>query len=76
MKPTDNLVEQVKELLSKGYFPRYEYQLSYSATFSKYVNREEYIFHKWVKSDIYYIHVNESRSCKYVCSQDIKAQIR
>ena len=41
------------ELLSKNYFPRYKYQLSYLAKFSKIVNGEE-VFKRWIKSDLIY----------------------
>ena len=52
VNPTDtqNLEHHINELLDKNYFPRYKYQLSYLAKFSKIVNGEENVFHKWVKS--------------------------
>ena len=53
---TENLEHHINELLDKNYFPRYKYQLSYLAKFSKIVNGEENVFHKWVKSDLNYNH--------------------
>ena len=41
---TASLASHIKELLSKNYFPRYKYQLSYLAKFSKIVNGEEEVF--------------------------------
>ena len=32
----------MRELLSKNYFSRYKYQLSYSAKFTKHINGEEH----------------------------------
>ena len=61
---TQNLEHHINELLDKNYFPRYKYQLSYLAKFSKIVNRqsfaEEVVFHKWVKSDFNYNHTQDS----------------
>ena len=51
--PTENLEHNINELLSKNYFPRYKYQLSYLAKFSKIVNGEE-VFKRWIKSDLLY----------------------
>ena len=34
--------------------PRYKYQLGYLATFSKFLNGGENVFHKWLKSDLNY----------------------
>ena len=55
---SQNLEHHINELLDKNYFPRYDYQLSYLAKFSKIVNgqssAEEVVFHKWVKSDFNY----------------------
>ena len=52
---TQDLEHHINELLNKNYFPRYNYQLSYLAKFSKIVNvqgfAEEVVFYKWVKSD-------------------------
>ena len=60
VNPTNHLEEQINDLLNKNYFPRYKFQLSYSAKFSKYINgqssAEEVVFHKWVKSDFNYNH--------------------
>ena len=41
VNPTENLEHRINEILSKNYFPRYKYQLSYLAKFSKIVNGEE-----------------------------------
>ena len=60
VNPTNHLEEQINDLLNKNYFPRYKFQLSYLAKFSKYINgqsfAEEAVFHKWVKSDFNYNH--------------------
>ena len=53
---TQDLEHHINELLNKNYFPRYKYQLSYLAKFSKYIIGEELVFHKWVKSDFNYNH--------------------
>ena len=54
VNPTENLEHNINELLSKNYFPRYKYQLSYLAKFSKIVNGEEEVFKRWIKSDLTY----------------------
>ena len=54
VNPTENLEHNINELLSKNYFPRYKYQLSYLAKFSKIVNGEEEVFKRWIKSDLIY----------------------
>ena len=54
VNPTENLEHNIKELLSKNCFPRYKYQLSYLAKFSKTVNGEEEVFKRWIKSDLMY----------------------
>ena len=54
INPTENLEHNINELLSKNYFPRYKYQLSYLAKFSKIVNGEEEVFKSWIKSDLLY----------------------
>ena len=56
VNPTNHLEEQINDLLNKNYFPRYKFQLSYLAKFSKYINGEEAVFHKWVESDFIYNH--------------------
>ena len=53
---TNHLEGQINDLLNKNFFPRYKFQLSYLAKFSKYINGEEAVFHKWVKSDFNYNH--------------------
>ena len=53
INPTSNFEDHINELLSKYYFPRYKYQLSYLAKFSKIVNGEE-VFKRWIKSDLTY----------------------
>ena len=59
VNPTNHLEEQINDLLNKNYFPRYMFHLRYLAKFSKYINGEEIVFHKWVKSDFNYNHTNE-----------------
>ena len=54
VNPTENLEHDINELLSKNYFPRYKYQLSYLAKFSKMVKGEEDVFKRWIKSDLLY----------------------
>ena len=58
---SQNLEHHINELINENYFPRYKYQLSYLAKFSKIVNglTEEVVFHKWVKSDFNYNHSYE-----------------
>ena len=56
VNPTNHLEEQINDLLKTSFFPRYKFQLSYLAKFSKYINGEEIVFHKWVKSDFNYNH--------------------
>ena len=51
VNPTKNLEHHINELLNENYFSRYKHQLSYLAKFSKYINGEEIVFHKWVESD-------------------------
>ena len=58
VNPTNHLEEQINDLLNKNYFPRYKFQLSYLAKFSKIVSGEEIVFHKWVKSDFNYNHTH------------------
>ena len=69
INPTSNLEDHINELLSKNYFPRYKYQLSYLAKFSKIVNGEEEVFKRWIKSDLTYNHTQQD-------SQHINAEIR
>ena len=56
VNPTNHLEEQINDLLKTSFFTRYKFQLSYLAKFSKIVNGEENVFHKWVKSDFNYNH--------------------
>ena len=60
VNPTNHLEEQINDLLNKNYFPRYKFQLSYLAKFSKYINGEEAVFHKWIKSDFNYNHIQST----------------
>ena len=60
VNPTNHLEEQISDLLNKNYFPRYKFQLSYFAKFSKYGEEEEVVFHKWVKSDFNYNHMQST----------------
>ena len=57
---SQNLEHHVNELLDKNYFPRYKYQSSYLAKFSKIVNGEENEFHKWLESDFNYSHMQST----------------
>ena len=58
---SENLGHHINELLDRrSYFPRYKYQLSYLAKFSKLGNGEENVFHKWVKSDFKYNHMQST----------------
>ena len=57
VNPTENLEHNINELLSKNYFPRYKYQLSYLAKFLKVVNGEEEVYKRWIKSDPIYNHL-------------------
>ena len=65
VNPTENLEHNINELLSKNYCPRYKYQLSYLAKFSKIVNGEEEVFKRWIKSDLIYNHLQSGtqQSC-------------
>ena len=59
INPTENLENRIKELISKRYFPRFKYQLSYLAKFSKIINGEEEVFKRWIKSDLIYNHTQQ-----------------
>ena len=69
--PTENPEHRIKELISRNYFPRYKYQLSYLAKFSKYVNGEENIFHKRGKSDFNYNHMNRDHAIHKTLMQEL-----
>ena len=56
---TENLEHRINELISKRYFPRFKYQLSYLANFSKIINGEEEVFKRWKKSDLRYNHTQQ-----------------
>ena len=62
---TEYLEYHKNELLSRNCFSPYKYQLSYLAKFTKHINGEEHaegvshIFHKWVKSEVYYNYSND-----------------
>ena len=60
INPTENLENRINELISKRYFPRFKYQLSYLAKFSKIVNGEEEVFKRWIKSDLIYNHIQST----------------
>ena len=57
---TQDLEHHINELLNKNFFPRHKYQLSYLAKFSKYINGEEVVFRKWVKSAFNYNHMQNT----------------
>ena len=59
INPTENLEHRINELLSENYFPRYKYNLSYLAKFSKIINGEEEVFKRWIKSDLIYNHTQQ-----------------
>ena len=59
VNPTEKLEHNINDLLSKNYFPRFKYQLSYLAKFSKIVNGEEEVFKRWIKSDLIYNHTQQ-----------------
>ena len=54
INPTENLEHRMNELISKRYFPRFKYQMSYLAKISKIVNGEEEVIKRWIKSDLLY----------------------
>ena len=61
VNPTENLEHNINELISKRYFPRFKYQLSFLAKFIKTVTQsafgngeEEVVFRRWIKSDLTY----------------------
>ena len=60
VNPTENLEHRINELKSKRYFPRFKYQLSYLAKFSKIINGEEEVFKRWIKSDLIYNHMQST----------------
>ena len=55
-----NLEHHKNELLEQNYLSRYKYQVSYLAKFSKIFIGEQNVFHKWVKSDFNYIHMQST----------------
>ena len=57
---SENLEHHINELLDENYFLRYKYQMSYLPKFSKIVNVEENVFHKGVKSDFNYNHMQST----------------
>ena len=57
---TNHLEEQIDNLLRNIFFPRYKFQLSYLAKFSKIVNGQEEVFNRWIKSDFDYNHSYEN----------------
>ena len=59
INPTSNLEDHINELINKRFFPRYKYQLSYLAKFSKIINGEEEVFKRWIKSDLIYNHTQQ-----------------
>ena len=57
--PTENLERHKNESRSRNYFSRNKYQLGSLARFTKHINGEEQVFHKWIKSEIHYNYSNE-----------------
>ena len=62
VNPTENLEHNINDLLSKNYFPRFKYQLSYLAKFIKHINGEEEVFIRWIKSDLIYNHTQDTHN--------------
>ena len=54
INPTENLEEQINNLLRTNFFPRYIFQLGYLAKISKIVNEEPEIYKRWIRSDLIY----------------------
>ena len=55
----DNFEQQIEDILSQKIFPKFKYQVSYLAKFTKPINNE--IFKRWIKSDLIHnfdTHVN------------------
>ena len=48
----DNFEQQIEDILSQKIFPKFKYQVSYLAKFTKQINN--IIFRRWVKSDMFY----------------------
>ena len=59
VNPTENREHDINELISKRYFPRFKYQLSYLAKFSKHINGVEEVIKRWVISDLTYNHMQQ-----------------
>ena len=56
---SQDLEKLVRNILSESMFPKLNFHVSYLAKFTKNVNGEQHSFHKWVKLDINYIHMNQ-----------------
>ena len=59
VNPTENLEHDINEIIKKRYFPRFKYQLSYLAKFSKHINGEVEVFKRWVESVLTYNHMQQ-----------------
>ena len=62
VNPIENFEHHINDLLNENYFPQFKCQVSYLAKFTKIVNGDEVVFHKWVKSEINYNHFNEDHT--------------
>ena len=71
INPTENFEHHINDFLSKDYFPRYKYHLSYWAKFTKLLKGEEQVFHKWVMSDFNYNHSNDYYSIHNTIIQNL-----
>ena len=60
VNPTNHLEDQIDNLLRNNFFPRYKFQLSCLAKFSKIVNGQDEVFKRWIKSDFNYNHSYEN----------------
>ena len=60
VNPTENLKYRINELKGKKYFPRFKYQISCLARFTKVVNGEEKVFKRWVQLDRTYNHMRST----------------
>ena len=56
INPTENLEEHINNLLRTTFFPRYKFQLSYLAKFSKIGNGEEEVYNR---SNLYYNYLDQ-----------------
>ena len=48
----DNFEEEIPKILSQPFFPRFKYQVSYLAKFTKSTNEKEETFNRWIQTDL------------------------